>query len=861
MRLAERLQLSEWYPALARALGDVASTEADEPIARWVMREKARIAIREFEGESIRTTAAAMSDLAERSVRAALRAATARFAPSAAEADGMPRGFVFLGMGKLSGGELNPSSDVDLVALYDAEQLDPTGESSLGVATKLVRETVRLLEENTPYGQAWRIDLRLRPEGARGALAHSTLAAQRYLEVFGRTWERAAYLRARAIAGDLSLGAQFLSDIEPWVWRRVVDPRVGREVARMVVRSRRELGVDPATNLKLGIGGIREIEFFVQGLQLVWGCRHPSLRRIHTLDALTALRQGGWVTDAEETSLRRAWEVLRRFEHDTQFRTLRQTHDVPPKERWAHLAHTLGSPSAEALQTETARLRAEVHEAFLGLLPGEDAGGARAYDGVRAWMRDGDVSGLSDALARSGYADAEVLADALVALARRPTDPFGQTTEQTHEGFVEALFDDILAAADPASCASTLARVLRTWRDPTWLTGALVSAPEGRARLLRAAGTGSFLADILAARPERIVQVLRAEPIEIPLSSDELDDDASLGQDRRYKSQSMLAVGAPHARGELSLGQVTSRLSAVAEQGIEHAFRRAQRRGGHARWGVFAVGKLAGRELGYTSDLDLLFVFDDDDEYTDAYARQVQRVLRDLSAGHPEGRGYELDMRMRPSGSQGPLVTSLNAFRAYYTGRSGGDRAAAWQIQALLRTRGIAGEPDILASVDQIRANALLAVTDAELQGIAKLRARRIHEAEGRLRCEGMIDIKQGCGGLADYEHGVQRAQLMHQVHGVSFEDGVRGLQNAGHWSASVAQGVLSDYQALRMVELGMQLVTGRAEHHIKPQARTNLVLRRFLLDQGADYAHREQSFFDHLHVLMQRQLPILWST
>ena len=383
------------YPALMRALHDLEPEENVQDalvLARWVMAHKARIAEREASGDDVVLTARALSDVADTSVQEALRRAVMELCPALRDAQGEVCGLVFLGMGKLAGQELNPSSDVDLVAIYDPEAMRLRGASEpASVAIKLVANVIRQLEALTEYGQAWRVDMRLRPEGARGLLAHDIAAACRYFELFGRTWERAAYMRSRAVAGDLSLGNEFAERLAPWIWRRSVDPRVGQDLARMVLQSRLEHAIDVETNLKLGHGGIREVEFFVQGLQLVWGGRHPELRVVHTLDALRALQGGGWVQPDESGLLQEAWRMLRRLEHDTQFATMRQSHDCPPADRLVGLASSMGFASGPELNRHFSQLRRQVHLLFQGFLPGIADSSARAFDGVRRLVHDGNV--------------------------------------------------------------------------------------------------------------------------------------------------------------------------------------------------------------------------------------------------------------------------------------------------------------------------------------------------------------------------------------------------------------------------------------------------------------------------------------
>jgi len=307
-------------------------------LRRFAHRERLRIAARELlpYGADIDVTARELADLADVCIELALGEAMhwadARFGePRTSE--GARCRFVVIGMGKLGGRELNSGSDVDLLLFYETDDGEAVKD---GVSTSLHEYFTRVsqrftatLGDVTEDGFAWRVDLRLRPEGARGPLVNSLAAAERYYETWGRTWERAALVRARAVAGDLKLGHEALAALAPFVWRREVNPAVADEMIALVVRARAETPIDPERDLKLGVGGIREVEFFVQSLQLIWGGREPSVRATNTLDAVRRLRARGLVTDREGRETADAYLALRRLEHRVQFAIGWQTHALP----------------------------------------------------------------------------------------------------------------------------------------------------------------------------------------------------------------------------------------------------------------------------------------------------------------------------------------------------------------------------------------------------------------------------------------------------------------------------------------------------------------------------------------------------
>ena len=307
----------------------------------FAQRERLRVAARELllhAGSDIDVTARELSDLAdvclELALACALAWADARFGVPLT-ASGERCAFVVLGMGKLGGRELNAGSDVDLLLIYDTDDGDvrkdgvPSETTLHEYFTRVSQRFTATLSDVTEDGFVWRVDLRLRPEGARGPLVNSLAAAERYYETWGRTWERAALLRARPVAGDVKLGSEALAALGPFVWRREVNPALADEMIALTARARAEASSNPERDLKLGVGGIREVEFFVQSLQLIWGGREPSVRSSNTLDALRKLRARGLVTDREGREMADAYLALRRLEHRVQFATGWQTHSLP----------------------------------------------------------------------------------------------------------------------------------------------------------------------------------------------------------------------------------------------------------------------------------------------------------------------------------------------------------------------------------------------------------------------------------------------------------------------------------------------------------------------------------------------------
>jgi glutamate-ammonia-ligase adenylyltransferase len=440
----------------AAAVGDLSDLGAvRRGLRRFASREKLRIATRELlahPGQDVDVTARELADLADVCCEVALAEALAwaehRFGPPFASG-GERCPIVVIGMGKLGGRELNAGSDVDLMVFYETDE-GASGEGALHERfTRVAQRFVATLDEPTEDGVVWRVDLRLRPEGTRGPLVNALAAAERYYETWGRTWERAALVRARPVAGDLAFGARLLDALAPFVWRRAVDPRLVDEMTAMLARARAEAGDASDGDLKIGPGGIREVEFFAQSLQLVWGGREPRVRGPNTLDALRRLRARGFVSEREESELSDAYLFLRRLEHRVQFATGLQTHALPgdPGMR-ERVARSLGYDETPGLLRELAEVRARVSARFasLGREPtSEDV----SFERLGAALDEGDEAAVAAAAAeRFGVSAGGDLPRHLMALARRPDGPLGAATRDRDAAFARLLVDALAPSSD-----------------------------------------------------------------------------------------------------------------------------------------------------------------------------------------------------------------------------------------------------------------------------------------------------------------------------------------------------------------------------------------------------------------------------
>jgi glutamate-ammonia-ligase adenylyltransferase len=795
----------------AAAIGDPTDEESvRRGLRRFASREKLRIGARELLGQpghDVDVTARELSDLADVCCEVALAEALAwgdaRFGvPTAASGERCP--FAVIGMGKLGGRELNAGSDIDLMLFYETDDGAVRSADSDGPRSQTLHEYfgraaqrfIATLDETTGDGIVWRVDMRLRPEGTRGPLVNALASAERYYETWGRAWERAALVRARPIAGDLAFGAQLLDALAPFVWRRAVDPRIVDEMASMLARARAEASDGAEDDLKLGPGGLREVEFFAQSLQLVWGGREPRVRGTNTLDALRRLRSHGFVSEREAEELSDAYLMLRRIEHRVQFATGLQTHALPrAPDLLERIARSLGYADRDALARSLTDVRARVSARFaaLGREPTrEEVGLERLWVAIDA--RD-EAAVAASAAERFGPAAATDLPRHLLMLARRPDDPLGAATRDREPSFANRFVDGLAGAADPEQAARLLAAFFARLATP----GVYVRAMADDPRLLRALcsllGASAFLGEALVGHPDLADSVAYAQGVPTPdtvraLLDEEVgalsreaarDVDEWVGALRRSKRRATFELGLADLSGELGTRETS-----------------------HA---------LGGREIGYGSDLDLLFVFEAPPGREDAqevYARTAQRVLRLVGAPHGEGPGYELDTRLRPSGASGLLVVSLDGFA-----RDQAEQAESWERQALVKARVCAGDPALGKQVIAIAHAAAYEREPPTTERLHHLRTRMERELAHERRSGGSAryDVKFGRGGIVDVEFAVQWLQMKHgadpRVRTTETEVALAALETCGYLEPHLADALREGLRFLRRVEQRLRVSHG----------------------------------------------------
>jgi glutamate-ammonia-ligase adenylyltransferase len=744
-----------------------------------------------------------------------------------------PLELAVIGMGKLGGEELNFSSDVDVIYMYSSDS-GAAGDRSLHeVASEWCKRVTASIGEPTEDDFVFRVDLRLRPEGSRGPIANSLASAERYYESFGRPWERQAWLKARACAGSPALGEQTLTMLEPFVYPRAIGPRIIEDVAELNRKIKTELDVsniDQGYDVKNGVGGIREIEFFVQALQLIHAGQRPSLRTRSTLATLDQLLFAGLVTDAEHRALVDAYRLLRHVEHARQLESGRQTQRLPADEAsLQRLAVRLGHEDAAAFTAELARHTAEVARLFATL--GDDDEGLPPEIGV---LLDPDAppDRVDAALAELGFRDVEQAASNLEYARRKPASPLSNAATGAAARVAPELLREISQSPDPDQALGFVVDLIgkrgswsAVWRlfdDNRPVLRLVVSLMGTSAYLARTFVNHPELIDALLqagrARPHRTTAEL-ADAIEARLAAVEPGDhEAAWNQLAELKQTQVLRVGLADVAGELDPMIVCSELSNLADAVLQRSFALVadSMRDGHGEPGgalaVLGLGKLGSRELGYASDLDIIFVYEDGADAT-YMTRFAQRLVGALHTLHRAGRLYETDTRLRPEGSKGTLVSSVSGWRRYHE-----DSARMWERQALIKLRPVAGDAALGARVAELASET---VYGAPRETVADI-AAAIREMRNKIEAElgGPLDFKAGRGGLIDIEFAAQFLQLAHghERPSLRVRATLPALEAAAREGVAAAEDcavLVEGYRFLRALEHRVRIVHDRSEHRL----------------------------------------------
>ncbi|MCL4766419.1 MAG: bifunctional [glutamine synthetase] adenylyltransferase/[glutamine synthetase]-adenylyl-L-tyrosine phosphorylase [Hyphomicrobiaceae bacterium] len=716
-------------------------------------------------------------------------------------------GYVVLGMGKYGARELNYSSDIDLIVFYDRERLRlRDGLEPQLFLVRMTRELVRILQERTGDGYVFRTDLRLRPDPGATQIALSSDAALTYYESFGQNWERAAMIKARPVAGDIETGEALLGGLAPFIWRKYLDFAAIADIHAMkrqihAHRGFGEIGV-AGHNIKLGRGGIREIEFFAQTQQLIAGGRQSDLRAPETLVALDRLAARGWIKPHVRDDLARSYVYLRGIEHRLQMVADEQTHELPDShEALAAFARFAGYPSTAEFSTalvEHLELVQRHYAALFEDMPELTRGGANMV-----FAGESDDPQTLEALARMGYSQPHQVIATMRGWhhGRYPAVRSAKARERLTE--VQAVLIEALAqTANPDSAFAGFDRFLAQLPAGVQLFS-LLRANPGLLRLVAdIMGSAPRLARILSRRRRVLDAVLDPRVIGTLPTGEELDalireeiETAAdfqevLDRARVIGNEQAFLIGVRILSGIIVASQaggayalLADHLIHVLQDAVERDFARVHGRVPGGAAAVVAMGKLGGREMTAASDLDLIVVYDFDSGAVQSdgprplppsqyYARLTQRLISTLSSPTAEGQLYEVDMRLRPSGQKGPVATQLSSFIEYQA-RS----AWTWEHMALTRARVITGAPDMRAKVEEAIREVLVGARDRART------AADVREMRGRIAAEKGTqepwDLKQVRGGIVDMEFMAQHLQLVHAAEhpGVLDQNTVRALQ------------------------------------------------------------------------------------
>ena len=724
-------------------------------------------------------------------------------------------GLVVLALGKLGAGELNYSSDVDLVVFYDAKcTCLADGVAPGPFYVRLTQALARLLSDRTADGYVLRVDLRLRPDPGSTAVAISTESALNYYEIVGQNWERAALIKACPVAGDIALGESLLRELSAFIWRKYFDYAAIADIHAMkrqihAVRGHGQVTV-PGHDLKLGRGGIREIEFFVQTQQLIFGGRRPNLRGRRTLDMLPALQAEGWITQQAVDDLSAAYIALRTFEHRLQMIADEQTQRLPSDpdslERFARFCGYSGYAAFESELTTTL-LRVEDHYSKLF----EHAAGLDTDTGSLVFTGVADDPETLETLRALGFRKPELAAETIRGwhFGRRPAVQSPRAREVLTE-LVPALLDSLAGSGDPDAALAAFDQALARMPAAVELFSILRANKAVRDLFGDVLGSAPRLASIVAQRPHLLDAAIDPRSLQATADAaayetraqrllDVTTFESFLDQARIFAQEEAFLIGVRVLSGVLDPLQAAAAYSALAETVVgatlacvEKEFRKEHGRVAGGRACVIAMGKLGSREMTAASDLDLILLYDFGSERPQSdgrrplhasvyYTRVTQRLLSALTSATRQGRLYDVDLRLRPSGRSGPVATQLRSFVEYQT-----KEAETWEHMALARARPIGGDTSLRDDARAAIESVLRAARDP--RGVAREASEMRALIEKEKGTGAKLDLKLMSGGIIDIEF---IAQYLTLVHAHSAADLLQ-TETAAKLSAALHHGYLS---------------------------------------------------------------------
>jgi len=854
--------------------------------------------------ETTRELSALASAMLDAAIEAAQRELEGRFGAPCHDGEGgrgyKGSGFAVIGLGKLGAGELNYSSDIDI--MYVCESMDgmtcgAPGKRGSAISlgefyTKLAVRVTALLSEVTAEGLVFRVDLALRPGGRSGALTQSLAGAELYYEAQGREWERAAMIKASPVAGDEATGRAFIEMIQPFVFRRHLDFRAIEEIKGMKEKINLSIqgqgtglgdrGAGEGFNVKLGRGGIREIEFFAQAMQLIHGGRNAELRQRGTLAALKALVNKGLVKARDGEVLEKAYIYLRNLEHRLQIIECRQTHTLSGgKKGLKRVARMMGCTGAAPFLRELTEITGSVHRVFRGLFYGSTSAGDVDKKVLLLFSTETGEDERRGLLHEMGFRDTATALQNLELLRKGPGG-LRRTSARARAVFERTapyLLSKILKAPDPDLALKHLERFISSAGARSTQYALLVENPPVAEKLINIFGTSDFLSRGITERPEDLDLLLSRE-LSTPLKTKEefLDEftaqvltcdkglEERLDAMRRIRNAEVLRIGLNHLSGTITPQEVSAQMTRLAEAALHAAWQVALQELGRvyalpagAGFAVIGLGKLGAGELGFGSDLDIIFVYKPGEpgavksegslrniSALDFFVRLCQRIISALTVKTKEGSVFSVDTRLRPSGSSGPLVVSRESLVKYH-----GKSTALWERQAFIRARHVAGDRSLgngaVGDVKEIIFSKALSKAD-----VTKMMAirKRMEDEIGR-ETDARYNFKTGRGGVVDIEFLVQALQLKwggqdRAVRAPGTMEALHALSRGGFIIDEDYAFLREAYAFMRRIEMGERIMHDRPETFLLKDAAAIAPLARGLgyaplADPGArllaDYA------------------------
>lgn len=873
-------ELESW----AQNLPDVHSIA--KALRLYKQREYLRIGARDILGlASMQETTRELSELACVSLEIAYRFSLKQLkteygTPFYTDIDGSEKEseFTIIGMGKLGGRELNFSSDIDIIYIYSSDKGETTGierdmeqANRVGVTTairspqskislhafyvKLSEMITKLIGNITEDGMVFRVDLNLRPEGKNGDLANSLRSAEIYYESWGQAWERAAMIKARPVAGSIKLGEDFLKMIEPFVFRRYLDFTAIEEIRGMKEKidlSLLHAAID-AVDVKLGIGGIREIEFFAQAIQLINGGKDRSIREKNTLNTIEVLEKKGCITPVDADALNHAYIFLRNVEHRIQIVEGRQTHVIPAQatelERLARMLGFKDSPDARASQhfwSEYKKQTGIVHDIYDSLFfkAAKEAEEGISKDVLLILGEGLDKESVMALLSKAGFREPETAYENLKLLKEGP--PFAHLPIRAKillKKIAPFLLTRIMESPAPDMALNHLERFISAIGARTTFYSLLIENKKVMELLIKLFGTSIFLSMAIIEHPENLDALLAPEISKPFKKKGELvqelstmldasaDYEAGLDIIRRYRNGEILRVGINDIFGELEPSAVSKQITHLADACLIKAYeiatmeleKRFGSPGSKAQFAVLALGKMGGEELIYSSDLDIIFIYSKGGETSgpkvisnhEFFAKLSQHIITILSIATKEGFAFKIDTRLRPSGSSGPLVISEDAFIRYHK-----DTAQLWERQAMIKARFAAGDAEFGSRIATEIQKYIYGAPPKhdDLQELYRIRKRM--EIEIAKEGSGKYNIKLGRGGLVDVEFATQILQLkfgkeLPCLRKQNNDEAIKALRDAAIISEVDYTILNGAYRFYRALENRLRIVHNRTEGEI----------------------------------------------